>query len=53
MRGFIAGVIITLLVVFGGAYYYATTGHFDLRAVGNTPSYLRAADRHEVAGRVG
>ena len=40
MRGFIVGIIITLLVVFGGAYYYATTGHFATRAVGNTPSTL-------------
>ncbi len=38
MRGFILGVIITLLVAFCGGYYYATTGHFDTRAVGNTPS---------------
>jgi mono/diheme cytochrome c family protein len=38
MRGFIVGVILTLLVVFGGAYYYATTGRFDVRAVGNSPS---------------
>jgi mono/diheme cytochrome c family protein len=40
MRGFIFGVILTLLVVFGGAYLYTTTGHFDTRAVGNTPSTL-------------
>lgn len=40
MRGFILGVIVTLLVVFGGAYYYSTTGHFDTRAVGNTPSTM-------------
>lgn len=38
MRGFVLGVILTLLAVFGGAYYYSTTGHFDTRAVGNTPS---------------
>ena len=38
MRGFIFGVIITLLVLFVGGYFYATTGHFDTRAVGNTPS---------------
>ncbi len=38
MRGFILGVIITLIVVFGGAYFYATTGHFDTRAVPNGPS---------------
>jgi mono/diheme cytochrome c family protein len=37
MRGFILGVIITLIVVFGGAYFYATTGHFDTRAVPNSP----------------
>ncbi len=38
MRGFIVGILLTLLVVFGGAYFYATTGHFDTRAVPNTPS---------------
>jgi len=38
MRGFILGVIITLIVVFGGAYFYATTGHVDTRAVPNGPS---------------
>lgn len=37
MRGFVLGVIVTLLVVFGGAYFYATTGHFDTRAVPNAP----------------
>jgi mono/diheme cytochrome c family protein len=38
MRGFIFGVIITLLVLFVGGYFYAITGHFDMRAVGNKPS---------------
>ena len=38
MRGFILGVIITLVVIFGGAYFYTTTGRFDTRAVGNTAS---------------
>jgi mono/diheme cytochrome c family protein len=38
MRGFILGIILTLLVLGGGAYFYTTTGHFDTRAVGNTPS---------------
>jgi mono/diheme cytochrome c family protein len=38
MRGFITGVIITLLVLGVGGYFYATTGHFDTRAVGNTPT---------------
>jgi len=37
MRGFILGVIVTLLVVFGGAYFFATTGHFDTRAIPNGP----------------
>jgi len=40
MRGFVTGVILTLLVLFVGGYFYATTGHFDTRAVGNTPSTL-------------
>ena len=38
MRGFITGVVVTLLVLFVGGYFYATTGRFDARAVGNTPS---------------
>lgn len=38
MRGFILGVILTIIVICCGAYFYATTGHFDIRAVGNTPS---------------
>lgn len=40
MRGFILGVILTLIVGLGGAYFYVSTGHFDIRAVGNTPSTL-------------
>jgi len=40
MRAFIVGVILTLLVVLGGSYLYLTTGRFDIRAVGNTPSAL-------------
>jgi mono/diheme cytochrome c family protein len=38
MRGFILGVIVTLLVLFGGAYFYTTTGHFNTQAVGPAPS---------------
>jgi thiosulfate dehydrogenase len=37
MRGFIIGVVVTLVVLFGGAYIYMTSGAFDTRAVGNTP----------------
>jgi len=49
MRGFIIGVILTLLVVFGGAYFYATTGHFDTRAVGPAPStFERRTANHAV-----
>jgi len=47
MRGFIVGVILTLLVIFGGGYFYITTGHFDTRAVGPQPSHFerRAANQ--------
>jgi thiosulfate dehydrogenase len=47
MRGFILGVVVTLLVLGGGAYFYSTTGHFDTRAIGNTPSTFerRTANR--------
>jgi len=47
MRGFIVGIIVTLVVVFGGAYVYTTTGHFDTRAVGPTPGTFerRTANR--------
>jgi mono/diheme cytochrome c family protein len=38
MRGFIWGVIVTLLVLCVGGYFYATSGHFDIRVVGNKPS---------------
>jgi mono/diheme cytochrome c family protein len=40
MRGFILGVIVTLLVLFCGGYYYMTSGHFDIRAVGNAPGTM-------------
>src|ERR1039457_2074985 len=39
MRGFVSGVVITLLVLFAVGYYYAN-GHFDTRAVGNTPAQM-------------
>jgi thiosulfate dehydrogenase len=49
MRGFILGVILTLLAVFGGAYLYVNGGHFDVRAVGNTPStFERRTANHSV-----
>jgi thiosulfate dehydrogenase len=49
MRGFIIGVILTLLVVFGGAYVYTTTGHFDTRAVGPVASaFERRTANHSV-----
>jgi mono/diheme cytochrome c family protein len=38
MRGFILGVIVTLVVLFGGAYYCASKGYFDSRAVPIRPS---------------
>ena len=47
MRGFILGILFTLMVGFGAAYLYFTGGHFDVRAVGNTPSTFerRTANR--------
>jgi mono/diheme cytochrome c family protein len=38
MRGFLLGVIVTLVVIFGGAYWALTTGHVDTRAVPTGPS---------------
>jgi thiosulfate dehydrogenase len=38
MRGFILGIILTLVVGLGGAYLCVRGGHFDPRAVGNRPS---------------
>ena len=38
MRGFVVGILLTLLVIFGGAYFYVTTGHYDTRAIPNRPS---------------
>ncbi len=43
MRGFILGIIVTLLVLFCGGYFYMTKGNFDIRAMGNTPSTM---ERH-------
>jgi mono/diheme cytochrome c family protein len=49
MRGFVFGVIITLLVVFGGAYLYVTGGHLDTRAVPNGPGkFERRTANHSV-----
>jgi mono/diheme cytochrome c family protein len=49
MRGFILGVLLTLLVVFGGAYLYVYTGHFDTRAVPNGPgNFERRTANHSV-----
>ena len=38
MRGFLWGVILTLIVIFGGAYWWVYNGHVDTRAVPNGPS---------------
>jgi mono/diheme cytochrome c family protein len=38
MRGFLLGVIFTLVVIFGGAYWALTTGRVDTRAVPKGPS---------------
>jgi mono/diheme cytochrome c family protein len=38
MRGFVLGVIVAMVVVFGGGYLYVTGGHCDPRAIPNPPS---------------
>jgi len=49
MRGFFLGVIVTLLVLFGGSYWYVTTGRFDTRAVPNGPgTFERHTANHSV-----
>jgi len=47
MRGFIWGIVITIILLGAGTYFYMTQGHFDTRAVGNTPSTFerRTANR--------
>jgi mono/diheme cytochrome c family protein len=40
MRGFLLGVVVTLIVVFGGGYWYLVTGRFDSRAIPNRPSHF-------------
>lgn len=40
MRGFLLGVIVTLIVVFGGGYLWVSGGHFDSRALPNGPSHF-------------
>jgi mono/diheme cytochrome c family protein len=37
MRGFLLGIIVTLVVLFGGAYLWISGGHVDPRAVPNGP----------------
>jgi mono/diheme cytochrome c family protein len=49
MRGFLLGVIVTLIVVFGGAYWYVTTGHVDTRAIPDPPTtFERRTANHSV-----
>ncbi|HZD30765.1 MAG TPA: hypothetical protein VE779_03805, partial [Candidatus Angelobacter sp.] len=43
MRGFLLGIIVTLIVVFGGGYWWVNSGHVDSRAVPNPPSQF---ERH-------
>ena len=38
MRGFLLGIIVTLVVVFGGGYLWVSGGHVDSRALPNGPS---------------
>ena len=49
MRGFLLGVILTLILVFGGAYWWVYTGHVDTRAVPNAPStFERRTSNHSM-----
>ena len=49
MRGFLLGVILTLIVVFGGAYWWVYNGHVDTRAVPNGPNtFERRTANHSV-----
>jgi len=49
MRGFLLGIIVTLIVVFGGGYWWVSTGHVDTRAVPNGPStFERRTSNHSV-----
>src|SRR5271169_947918 len=38
MRGFLLGIIVALIVVFCGGYWWVSTGHVDSRAIPNGPS---------------
>jgi thiosulfate dehydrogenase len=38
MRGFVLGVIVTVVAVFCGGYWWVSTGHVDSRAIPNGPS---------------
>ena len=49
MRGFLLGIIVTLLVVFGGGYWWVNNGHVDTRAIPNPPSqFERHTANHSV-----
>ena len=49
MRGFLLGVILTLIVVFGGAYRWVYNGHVDPRALPNGPStFERRTANHSI-----
>jgi mono/diheme cytochrome c family protein len=49
MRGFLLGIIVTLIGVFGGAYWFVNTVHFDTRAIPNGPGqFERHTANHSV-----
>jgi mono/diheme cytochrome c family protein len=47
LRGFILGIVLSLLLIVSAAYFYPTTGHFDTRSVGNTPGSLETNTAHK------
>ena len=49
MRGFLLGIIVTLLVIFGGGYWWVSNGHLDTRAIPTPPSqFERRTANHSV-----
>jgi mono/diheme cytochrome c family protein len=49
MRGFVLGVLATLIVLLGGTYLYVNGGHFDTRAIPTPPgNFERHTAMHSV-----
>jgi len=53
MRGFLLGIIVTLIGVFGGAYWFRQHWHFDTRAIPNGPGQFERHTANHSVGRMG